>query len=235
MLLLSAHEASIQRTDMPENQKPVSPQNPCPFLRALVSAGLVSDQYEPLKHLSDTIRTVARTGDGKVELDAAPIVLIALVANGLSPLQLVRTAVHGVHLSALRGGPLDKKGAGSGILEQFSRFDQSQLDRMASFGSEKVDAHGNAEIGLDLAEITKFMDANFERAKGRRRMIDRRLMDGEFPILLRVIGKQGRDERYLSIAELKTLFAERRLPDRMLRQLTSSPRNPIDSDPRPSS
>jgi hypothetical protein len=45
------------------------------------------------------------------------------------------------------------------------------------------------------------MDANFERAKARRRMIDRRLMDGEFPILLCVIGKQGPDERYLSIAE----------------------------------
>jgi hypothetical protein len=47
-------------------------------------------------------------------------------------------------------------------------------------------------------------------------------MDGEFPILLRVMGKQGRDERYLSIAEVKTLFAERRLPERMTRQLASS-------------
>ncbi|HTO66658.1 MAG TPA: hypothetical protein VMM15_36020 [Bradyrhizobium sp.] len=219
---------------MPEDQKPVSPQNPCPFLRALVAEGLLSDEYEPLKHLSDTIRTVARTGDGAPEIDALPILLIALVANGLSPPKLVRTAVHGVHLSALRGGPLDKKGAGSGILDQASRFDQSQLDRMASFGSAKVDADGNAETGLNLAEITKFMDANFERAKGRRRMIDRRLMDGEFPILLRVMGKQGRDERYLSIAELKTLFAERRLPDRMLRQLASGAHNPIDSAPRPS-
>ncbi|MBV9984988.1 hypothetical protein [Bradyrhizobium sp.] len=204
---------------MPEDRKPVSPQNPCPFLRALVAEGLLSDQYEPLKHLSDTIRTVARTGDGTAELHATPIILIALVANGLSPLQLVRTRVHGVHLSALRGGPLDKKGAGSGILDQSSRFDQSQLDRMATFGSEKVDANGNTEIGLNLAEITKFMNANFARAKGRRRLIDRRLMDGEFPILLRVMGKQGRDARYLSIAELKTLFAERRLPERMLRPL----------------
>src|SRR5262249_36406059 len=157
---------------------------PCPFLRALVSEGLLSDQYEPLKHLSDTIRKVARTGDGTVELHAAPIVLIALIANGLSPLQLVRTTIDGVHLSALRGGPLVKKGAGSGSLDQSSQFDQGALDRMASFGSEKLDAGGNAETGLNLAEITKFMDANFARAKGRRRMIDRRLMDGEFPILL---------------------------------------------------
>jgi hypothetical protein len=209
---------------MPEHQLPVSPQNPCPFLRALVSEGLLSDAYEPLKHLSDTIRTVARTGDGAPAIDALPILLIALIANGLSPPKLLHTAVHGVQLSALRGGPLDKKGAGSGILDQSSRFDQSQLDRMATFGSDKVDADGTAETGLNLAEITKFMDANFARAKGRRRMIDRRLMDGEYPILLRVIGKQGRDERYLSIAELKTLMAERRLPDRMLRQLASAPK-----------
>ncbi|MBV8535531.1 MAG: hypothetical protein JO128_08055 [Alphaproteobacteria bacterium] len=201
-----------------EGQNPVSAQNPCPFLRALVAEGFLSDSCEPLGHLENTIREVARTGDGKPELPSAAIVLIALVANGLNPLRLVRTAVRGVHLSALRGGPLDKKGAGSGILDQSSVFDQDQLDRMASFGSQKVDADGNVEIGLNLAEITRFMDANFARAKGRRRMIDRRLMNGEFLILLRVIGKQGRDERFLSVAEVKILFAERRLPERMMRQ-----------------
>jgi hypothetical protein len=189
-------------------------------LRALVSDGLLNDSYEPLAQLTSTIQKVARTGDGKPELPSVPIVLIALIANGLGPLQLVRTAMAGVHLSGLRGGPLDKKGVGSGILDQTGSFDQRQLDRMASFGSKKVDADGNAEIGLNLAEITTFMNANFARAEGRRRMIDRRLMDGEFPILLRVIGKQGRDERYLSIAELKTLFAERLLPERMVRPRT---------------
>jgi hypothetical protein len=206
-----------------EGQNPVSPQDPCPFLRALVSEGRLNDSYEPLARLTSTIQKVARTGDGKPELSSAPIVLIALIANGLNPLQLVRTAIAGVHLSALRGGPLDKKGAGSGILDQTGSFDPGQLEHMALFASEKVDADGNAERGLNLAEITRFMDANFARAEGRRRKIDRRLMDGEFPILLRVMGKQGRDERYLSIAEVKTLFAERRLPERMTRQLASSP------------
>jgi hypothetical protein len=55
---------------------------------------------------------------------------------------------------------------------------------MASFGSQKLDAGGGVEIGLNLAETTRFMDANFARAEGRRRKIDRRPMDGEFPILL---------------------------------------------------
>jgi hypothetical protein len=183
-----------------------------------VAEGLLNDSCEPLGHLTRTIREVARTGDGRPDLSYAAIVLIALIANGLTPLQLARTAIQGVHLSALRGGPLDKKGAGSGILDQTGSFDQGQLDRMASFGSLKLDADGGAEIGLNLAEITGFMDANFARAKGRRRKIDRRLMDGEFPILLRVMGKQGRDERFLSVAEVKTLFAERRLPERMKRQ-----------------
>jgi hypothetical protein len=36
------------------------------------------------------------------------------------------------------------------------------------------------------------MDANFARAAGRRRRIDRRLMNGEWPILLQVMGKQAR-------------------------------------------
>jgi hypothetical protein len=98
---------------------------------------LLSDSYEPLKHLSGTIPTVARTGDGKPELNAAPITLIALVANGLAPLQLARTAFGGVHLSGLRGGPLDRTGAGSGILDRTGSFDQGQLDRMATFGSAK--------------------------------------------------------------------------------------------------
>ena len=200
-----------------EVQNPVSPQNPCPFLRALVAEGLLNDSCEPLGHLASTIREVARTGDGQPDLSYAAIVLIALIANGLTPQRLARTAIRGVQLSALRGGPLDKKGAGSGILDQTGAFDPGQLDRMASFGSRKLDADGGVEIGLNLAEITRFMDANFARAEGRRRKIDRRLMDGEFPILLRVMGKQGRDERFLSVAEVKTLFAERRLPERMMR------------------
>jgi hypothetical protein len=59
------------------------------------------------------------------------------------------------------------------------------------------------------------MDANFARAAGHRRRLDRRLMNGEWPVLLRVIGKNSGPARYLSLAELRTLFVERRLPDRV--------------------
>ena len=59
------------------------------------------------------------------------------------------------------------------------------------------------------------MDANFERARGKRRWIDRKLMEGEWPVLLRIMGKGEGDQRYLSVAEVRTLFVERRLPERI--------------------
>ena len=74
------------------------------------------------------------------------------------------------------------------------------------------------------------MDANFERAEGRRRLIDRKLMDGEWPILLKVmgieggkeVGKQGEKGKqglYLSLTDVAQLFEERTLPQRMMRRL----------------
>jgi len=38
------------------------------------------------------------------------------------------------------------------------------------------------------------------------------LMKGEWPVLLDFMGKGEGDERYLSVAEVKTLFVERRFP-----------------------
>lgn len=63
------------------------------------------------------------------------------------------------------------------------------------------------------------MDANFARAKGFRRVIDRKLMDGEFPILLQLMGKSSAFGPYLSLAEVRTLFIERQLPERIRARL----------------
>ncbi|MEQ1877506.1 MAG: hypothetical protein ABL958_12745, partial [Bdellovibrionia bacterium] len=63
------------------------------------------------------------------------------------------------------------------------------------------------------------MDANFERSKGRRRKIDRRLMDGEWPVLLGVMGKGAGKDRYLSLAELNELFHENTLPQRVITRI----------------
>ena len=65
---------------------------------------------------------------------------------------------------------------------------------MSSFGSTKIDSsNGLEEIGLNQVEITKFMDANFARAVGHRRVVDRAIMNLEFPVLCKVMGKVGQD------------------------------------------
>ena len=63
------------------------------------------------------------------------------------------------------------------------------------------------------------MDANYARAEGHRRLIDRQLMNGEWPVLLDVMGKDGKHGRYLSLREIRALFVERRLPARMMKRL----------------
>jgi hypothetical protein len=192
----------------------VSPNNPCPFLRALVAQGLVADDLASIGEVTRVIMDVARAGDGKPRLPAAAIRAIALIANGLGPLQ-ARNGLHGLRLNELRNGPLDKRGAGSGILDASARIVDAELARLHEFASDQTDAEGRTERGLGLAELQRMMDANFARAEGRRRKIDRRLMDGEWPILLKVMGKQGRTGRYLSVVEVRALFVERRLPARM--------------------
>lgn len=66
-----------------------------------------------------------------------------------------------------------------------------------------------------LPELRAYMDANFERAAGRRRLVDRPLMNGEWPILLKVMGKTGTAGRYLSLKEVEELFVKQRLLKRM--------------------
>lgn len=195
-------------------QKPVSPNNPCPFLRALVAQGLVPDDVVPIGELTDTILAVARTGEGEPTLPATAIRAVALAANGLGPLQLLRSGMDGVALNALRDGPLDKKGVGSGILDATANVDAAQLDRLDQFASDHVNARGRKERGLDQAALDRMMDANVERAASRR-LLDRQLMDGEWPILLQVMGKEGRAGRYLSVREVRELFLHRRFPRRM--------------------
>ena len=195
--------------------RPVSPNNPCPFLRALVAQGQLSDTVEPLGRVAGTIAAVAREGDGEPSLPAAAIGLIALIANGLWPWQALGTAVQGLRLNALRDGPLDKHGAGSGILNAKGQVVKAELARLDSFAADKADPAGGQERGLDLADLRRYMDANFERAAGHRRAIDRKLMDGEWPVLLKVMGKGRGAARYLSLAEVRALFTERRLPARM--------------------
>ncbi|MFI1705041.1 hypothetical protein [Streptomyces griseoruber] len=193
--------------------------NPCPFLRALVAHDYLDDGVVPLPAATRTIVRVAAAGEGDSDLPEAAVRLIALIANGISPAQLVRNARQGLHLNALRDGPLDKHGAGSRILDVKAQVDETELNRLGTFASDKQRPKGGTERGLDLAEITRYMEANYERARGHRRRIDRKLMNGEFPELLKVLGRDSPQGRYLSLDDVRRLFIEEKLPQRILESL----------------
>ena len=210
---------SVPNTATPTLELPeVSSGNPCPFLRGLVAAGRLDDHEEPLSRLSKVVAQ-ASAGPGESPLPTLVIGAIALVANGLSPLSLSKRLLGGVRLDGLRNGPLDKQGAGSRILDAQAEVNLPELARLGEFASSKTDAQGHTELGLDAGQLRTMMDANYARAAGKRRLIDRALMDGEWPVLLRVMGKPSGTGRYLSLDELGELFMARRLPERVTQRL----------------
>ena len=207
----------------PAQPTTVSPDNPCPFLRAVVSEGFVGGHVVPLATLAGTVQAASgKTGFRKI-MAGVKTWMVALIANGLGLCRLVRSAWSGATLDQLRNGPLDKHGVGSRILSVTAHVNEEELARFASFGKDRADPSGGTERGLTASEIETFMDANFERAKGHRRRIDRKLMKGEWPVLLDIMGKGEGEHRYLSVAEVRTLFTERRLPARINARLKARP------------
>ena len=203
--------------DAPQHK--VSPNNPCPFLRMLVAQGLLDDRVATIGDATAVIERVAATGEGSPRLPGIAIRLIALLANGLGPTTLLGNGLDGVKLNKLRNGPFDKQGAGSRILDKRAQVRPEELERLRAFGSAKETAGGGREWGLDARDIEAMMDANYARAGDKRRLVDRQLMNGEWPILLQVMGKDGKHGRYLSLREVRVLFEQRRLPARMMKRL----------------
>jgi hypothetical protein len=206
---------------VPAGQVAVSPNNPCPFLRALVAGSIVAGHTVPLSELCRRVTAASGAKGSKAIQVNIETYMVALIANGLSPLRLLQSIFSGAELDALRNGPLDKRGSGSRILDATAHVHEDEIARLAGFGTDKPDPSGGTERGLSAQEITTYMDANFERAKTTRRRIDRQLMNGEWPVLLNIIGKGEGESRYLSVAEVRTLFVERRLPERILALLSS--------------
>ena len=69
-------------------------------------------------------------------------------------------------------------------------------------------------------EITTMMDANFARARSTRRRVDRAMMNAEWPVLLKFMGKDAADgTRYLCVDEVQVLVRDRRLPQRVADRL----------------
>ena len=63
------------------------------------------------------------------------------------------------------------------------------------------------------------MADNLKRAGDEARWYYPIMMKGEWPVLLDILGKGEGDARYLSVAEVRTLFVERRFPDRIVARL----------------
>src|SRR5258705_8650732 len=147
----------------PGGQTPVSPNNPCPFLRALVANGYVGGHVVPLSKLSEMIGAASgETGSAKKKVGLETW-MVAVIANGLGPLRVLKSATSGAVLDELRDGPLDKHGGGSRILDVDAKVHEDEIARLAGFGKDLKDPDGGVERGLTAKEIDTFMKANLKR------------------------------------------------------------------------
>ena len=199
----------------------VSPDNPCPFLRAAVAGHYIDPHTEPVSRVADLIAEASGGSPANRRKVRIGSVAIAAVANGMGPLAVLHNLADGLHADALRGGPLDKQGAGSRILDSQGELTPAELDRLDEFAADfqRPDG-GGTERGLGLPQLRTMMDSNYARAAGARRKVDRLLMNGEWPVLLSVMGRGEGDGAYLSLAEVRVLFAERKLPARIAARIS---------------
>ena len=191
----------------------VSPDNPCPFLRALVANGYVDGHIALRSKLAETIVAASgKTGLAEIQAKVETFV-VTFLANGS------KTTLAGLVLDELRNGPLDKHGAGSRILGVDAQVHEDEIERLASFGQECNNPAGGTERGLTAKQIDAFMAANMKRAGDAARFYYPKLMEKEWPVLLDFMGKGEGDQRYLSVADVRTLVVDRRLPDRVTARL----------------
>lgn len=199
----------------------VSKDNPCPFLRGLVGEGYVGGGTVPLGTLGQTIGDASGKAGLKKAVVGVEVRGVALIANGVR--HLWKSIRRGAQLDALRNGPLDKLGAGSRILSVEGVVNEDEIARLATFGRDYSDPYGGTERGLNAAEIKTFMHANLKRAGSAARWYYPLLMQNEWPVLLDIMGKGEGDNRYLSVAEVRTLFVERKFPPRIEQRIVVHP------------
>src|ERR1022692_3503081 len=154
-------------SDATAHQIAVSPNHRCPFLRAVVAGGFVDGHIVPLSKLCSTVEAASGEKGLQKKIVGVKTFPVALIANGLSPLRLLRSWWSGAVLDELRDGPLDKHGVGSRILDATAHVNETEIERLAGFGSDYRDPWGKIERGLTAGEITAYMNANFERAKDK--------------------------------------------------------------------
>ena len=96
---------------------------------------------------------------------------------------------------------------------------EEQIERFAGFGREYANPDGGTERGLNAKEIKTFMAENLKRDGDKARWTYPIMMQGEWPVLLDILGKGEGEARYLSVADVRTLFVDRKLPKRITDRL----------------
>ena len=203
----------------PAGQIPVSPNNPCPFLRALVANGYVGGHVVPLSQLAEMV------GVGERRNRLCPKRGAAENQDGRRHCKRPRAAQRVEERDLRRGAgriaqwAARQAGGGSRILDVDAKVHEDEIARLAGFGKDRKDPAGGIERGLTAKEIDTFMKANLKRAGDAAHWYYPMLMKGEWPVLLKILGKGEGEERYLSVDEVRTLFVEKRLPERITKRL----------------
>jgi hypothetical protein len=122
-------------------------------------------------------------------------------------------------MNALRGGPLDEQGVGARLLDARGPVDPEEVPRRRAVANEKLNHGGPSKLSLGYPALRCCRNANFARAAGHQRTADRTLTTGGWPVLLRVIVREGLDGRYLGLQEVIDRFKNRRFPERMNKRL----------------
>ena len=104
----------------------VSAGNPCPFLRAAVAGGYLDGHVDQLAAVSQLVVDAGAVPAGEARRVRRATYFIGLIGNGLNPIRLVRNWRRGLTADELRGGPLDKRGAGSRILDASGLVDRAR-------------------------------------------------------------------------------------------------------------
>ena len=113
----------------PAGQIPVSPNNPCPFLRALVANGYVGGHVVPLSQLSEMIGLASgETGSAqtKVRLETR---MVAGIANGLGPLSVLKSVISGALLA--------HAGSLKAVYESLGISRKTLYEKMQRYGLDK--------------------------------------------------------------------------------------------------
>ena len=155
-------------SDAPAPETAVSPNNPCPFLRALVAEGFVDGHVVPLSKLSQTVEAASGEKGLQKKLVGLKTYLVALVANGLGPAAPVAQLVvrRGARRAARRSAGQawqrlahprrDRRGA-----------TRAELARLAEFGKDRPDPSGGTERGLTAAGDHRLHGREFRARQGQ--------------------------------------------------------------------